>query len=173
MIGARPRRGGAGIGWSGSTARWRTSPPGETIVAQGRWRNDHRHGSQFTELGYRTTLPATTQVTRRYPGSGLVRSVGPMRAERIIATWEEKRHVTEVMTVLPGYGTPMALAIRICKRFENESSRAIAGEPYRLAQEVWDIGFRTAGTISRAPAGGGAPRLRRGGGRWPYAAAGG
>ena len=32
--------------------------PGEAIVAQGWWRNDHKYGWQFTVVDYRTALPA-------------------------------------------------------------------------------------------------------------------
>ncbi len=156
--------------------------PGEAIVAQGWWRNDHRHGWQFQVLDYRTTLPATTQGMRRYLGSGLVRGVGPrmaerivdafgdatfevidatperltevpgigrVRSERIAATWEEQRHIREVMAALSGYGVSTSMAVRIYKRFGDDSGRVVAEEPYRLAREVWGIGFRTADKIAR------------------------
>src|SRR5437763_6453 len=52
--------------------------PGEAIVASGWWRNDAKHGWQFTVLDYRTALPATIQGMRRYLGSGLVKGIGPV-----------------------------------------------------------------------------------------------
>ncbi len=157
--------------------------PGEAIVAQGWWRNDPKHGWQFTVLDYRTALPATVQGMRRYLGSGLVRGIGPVmagrivavfgegtfdaieetperltavpgigkvRAARIAATWAEQRRIREVMTALQGYGVSTSLAVRIYKRFGDESGRVVAEEPYRLAREVWGIGFKTADTIATA-----------------------
>jgi len=157
--------------------------PGEAIVAQGWWRNDPRHGWQFTVLDYRTALPATVQGMRRYLGSGLVKGIGPVmagrivdafgeatfdaieetperltevpgigrvRAGRIAATWAEQRRIREVMTALQGYGVTTSLAVRIYKRFGDESGRVVAEEPYRLAREVWGIGFKTADTIAKA-----------------------
>ena len=54
------------------------------------------------------------------------------------------------MAALQGYGISTSLAVRIYKRFGDDSARVIAHEPYRLAREVWGIGFKTADTIAQA-----------------------
>ncbi len=79
-----------------------------------------------------------------------VPGIGPVRAGRIAATWEEQRHIREVMAALQSYGISTSLAVRIYKRFGDDSTRVITTEPYRLAREVWGIGFKTADTIARA-----------------------
>ncbi len=79
-----------------------------------------------------------------------VQGIGKVRAARIAATWEEQRHIREVMAALQGYGVSTSLAVRIYKRFGDDSGRVVAQEPYRLAREVWGIGFKTADTIARA-----------------------
>lgn len=157
--------------------------PGEAIVAHGWWRNDAKHGWQFTVVDYQNTLPATVQGMQKYLGSGLVKGIGPVfaqrivdtfgeetfdvidasaqrltevpgigrvRAQRIAATWEEQRQIREVMTILQSYSVSTSLAVRIYKRFRDESVQVLANEPYRLAREVWGIGFKTADTIARA-----------------------
>src|SRR5439155_17255219 len=43
-----------------------------------------------------------------------------------------------------------SLAVRIYKRFGDDSARVVAQEPYRLAREVWGIGFKTADKIAQA-----------------------
>ena len=73
-----------------------------------------------------------------------------MRAGRIAATWVEQRHIRKVMAALQGYGISTSLAVRIYKRFGDDSARVIAHEPYRLAREVWGIGFKTADKIAQA-----------------------
>jgi exodeoxyribonuclease V alpha subunit len=78
-----------------------------------------------------------------------VPGIGRVRAERLAATWEEQRHIREVMAALQGYGVSTSLAVRISTRFGDDSARVIAQEPYRLAREVWGIGFRTADTIAQ------------------------
>lgn len=79
-----------------------------------------------------------------------VAGIGPIRAAKIAATWTEQRQIREVMATLQSYGLSTSLAVRIYKRFADESARVIAQEPYRLAREVWGIGFKTADKIAQA-----------------------
>jgi len=79
-----------------------------------------------------------------------VAGIGKVRAMRIAATWEEQRHIREVMAALQGYGVSTSLAVRIYKRSGDDSGRVVSQEPYRLAREVWGIGFKTADAIARA-----------------------
>ena len=79
-----------------------------------------------------------------------VAGIGPVRAARIAETWAEQRHIREVMAALQGFGISTSLAVRIYKRFGDDSARVIQEEPYRLAREVWGIGFKTADTIAQA-----------------------
>jgi exodeoxyribonuclease V alpha subunit len=79
-----------------------------------------------------------------------VAGIGPIRAAKIASTWMEQRHIREVMAALQSYGLSTSLAVRIYKRFADDSARVIAQEPYRLAREVWGIGFKTADKIAQA-----------------------
>jgi len=79
-----------------------------------------------------------------------VPGIGPIRASRIAATWAEQRHIREVMAALQGYGISTSLAVRIYKKFGDRSGTVITEEPYRLAREVWGIGFKTADKIAKA-----------------------
>ena len=49
-----------------------------------------------------------------------VPGIGPVRAGRIASTWEEQRHIREVMAALQSYGLSTSLAVRIYKRFGND-----------------------------------------------------
>ena len=89
-------------------------------------------------------IDATPERLTEVPG------IGKVRAGRIAATWVEQRHIREVMTALQGYGVSTSLAVRIYKRFGDDSGRVVAQEPYRLAREVWGIGFKTADKIAQA-----------------------
>ena len=79
-----------------------------------------------------------------------VPGIGPVRAARVAGTWAEQRHIREVMAALQGFGVSTSLAVRIYKRFGDDSGRVVSQEPYRLAREVWGIGFKTADKIARA-----------------------
>src|SRR5919108_4991998 len=79
-----------------------------------------------------------------------VKGIGPVRAGRIAAAWVEQRHIREVMAALQGFGLSTSLAVRIYKQFGDQSGAVLTKTPYRLAREVWGIGFKTADTIARA-----------------------
>ncbi|WP_442875135.1 SF1B family DNA helicase RecD2 [Actinoplanes sp. NBC_00393] len=58
--------------------------PGESLRMSGWWSSHPQYGRQFEVLSYTTVLPATIQGIRRYLGSGLVKGIGPVFAERIV-----------------------------------------------------------------------------------------
>jgi len=59
--------------------------PGESLRMQGWWSSHPQYGRQFEVVSYTTVLPATIQGIRRYLGSGLIKGIGPVFAERIVA----------------------------------------------------------------------------------------
>jgi exodeoxyribonuclease V alpha subunit len=79
-----------------------------------------------------------------------VPNLGPKRTRLITAAWEEQRAVKEVMVILQGMGVSTSLAVRIYKQYGDASIGVVRTEPYRLAAEVWGIGFKTADTIAAA-----------------------
>jgi exodeoxyribonuclease V alpha subunit len=79
-----------------------------------------------------------------------VPKLGPKRTARIAAAWEEQRAIKEVMVFLQGVGVSTSLAVRIYKRYAGAAIGVVRSEPYRLASEVWGIGFKTADTIAKA-----------------------
>jgi exodeoxyribonuclease V alpha subunit len=79
-----------------------------------------------------------------------VHGLGPKRTRRIADAWEEQKAIKEVMLFLSGIGVSTSLAVRIYKAYADESISVVRSEPYRLASEVWGIGFKTADTIAQA-----------------------
>jgi exodeoxyribonuclease V alpha subunit len=156
---------------------------GESLRLTGRWSSHPKYGKQFQVDSYTTVLPATIQGIRRYLGSGMIKGIGPMMAERMVThfgvdilsiieeqpgrlievhglgpkrtkriadAWEEQKAIKEVMVFLSGVGVSTSLAVRIYKRYADSSISVVRAEPYRLASEVWGIGFKTADTIAQA-----------------------
>jgi exodeoxyribonuclease V alpha subunit len=58
---------------------------GESLRLRGRWTSHPKFGRQFEVHSYTTVLPATTQGIQRYLGSGLIKGIGPVMAERMVA----------------------------------------------------------------------------------------
>ena len=79
-----------------------------------------------------------------------VHGLGPKRTQRIADAWEEQKAIKEVMVFLSGVSVSTSLAVRIYKKYGSASISVVRHEPYRLAAEVWGIGFKTADTIARA-----------------------
>jgi exodeoxyribonuclease V alpha subunit len=77
-----------------------------------------------------------------------VDGVGPARAARLADAWAEQRQVQDVMVFLRGHGVSAAFAARIVKRYGNDAIARIRENPYRLAVEVWGIGFKTADAVA-------------------------
>jgi ATP-dependent exoDNAse (exonuclease V) alpha subunit len=58
--------------------------PGESLRLSGRWTTDKKYGEQFRVDSYVTVKPATLVGIEKYLGSGLVRGVGKVMAERLV-----------------------------------------------------------------------------------------
>jgi exodeoxyribonuclease V alpha subunit len=77
-----------------------------------------------------------------------VEGIGISRAAKIAGAWAEHRHVQDVMVFLHGHGVSAAFAARIVKRYGKDAIAKVRENPYRLAVDVWGIGFRTADAIA-------------------------
>ena len=58
--------------------------PGESLKLTGRWVHNKKFGEQFQVETYQVTVPATVHGIRKYLGSGLIKGIGPIMAERIV-----------------------------------------------------------------------------------------
>jgi exodeoxyribonuclease V alpha subunit len=79
-----------------------------------------------------------------------VPGLGPKRTKKIATAWEEQKAIKEVMVFLQGVGVSTSIAVRIYKQYGDASISVVKNEPYRLAADVWGIGFLTADRIAQA-----------------------
>jgi exodeoxyribonuclease V alpha subunit len=78
-----------------------------------------------------------------------VAGIGSGRVGKISAAWKTQRDIQDVMVFLRGHGVSTAFAVRIYKRYGRDAIGLVRANPYRLALEVWGIGFKTADSIAR------------------------
>ena len=64
--------------------------PGEVMEFQGRWKIHPKYGEQFEVEQYRTTMPSTVHGIKKYLGSGMIKGIGPVMAERIVGRFGRK-----------------------------------------------------------------------------------
>jgi exodeoxyribonuclease V alpha subunit len=94
---------------------------------------------------------ATLEVIEQAPGRLVeVPGLGPKRTAMIAAAWAEQQAIKEVMVFLQGVGVSTSLAVRIYKTYGDEAVEVVRREPYRLASDVWGIGFKTADQLARS-----------------------
>jgi len=77
-----------------------------------------------------------------------VEGIGPVRRASIQAAWEEQREIRQVMVFLQSHGVSASHAVRIFKRYGERSVDVVRENPYRLAADVFGIGFKTADQIA-------------------------
>ncbi|MEU7028782.1 ATP-dependent RecD-like DNA helicase [Streptomyces sp. NPDC046275] len=93
----------------------------------------------------------TLDVIESDPGRLIeVPGLGPKRTKLIGAAWEEQKAIKEVMVFLQGVGVSTSIAARIYKKYGDASIGVVRNQPYRLAADVWGIGFLTADRIAQA-----------------------
>ncbi|MCX4746382.1 ATP-dependent RecD-like DNA helicase [Kitasatospora sp. NBC_01287] len=108
-------------------------------------------GPRFAERIVEHFGADTLTVIEEQPGRLVeVPGLGPKRTKMIAAAWEEQKAIKEVMVFLQGVGVSTSLAVRIYKKYGDSSIGVVKNEPYRLAADVWGIGFLTADRIAQA-----------------------
>jgi exodeoxyribonuclease V alpha subunit len=93
----------------------------------------------------------TLEILDREPGRiSEVSGIGPSRARAIRAAWTAQREVRKVMVFLQGYGVSPAFAARIYKKYGGAAIARVRENPYRLAFDIWGIGFLSADKLAAA-----------------------
>ena len=77
-----------------------------------------------------------------------VEGIGRKRVEMIRKAWVEQKEIREVMVFLQGHGVSSGYAAKIFKQYGNQSIDVVKNNPYRLAMDIFGIGFVTADKIA-------------------------
>lgn len=77
-----------------------------------------------------------------------VEGIGRVRVERIKNSWQEQKEIKNIMLFLQGHEVSTSHATKIFKTYGRESIAVVKENPYRLADDIWGIGFKTADTIA-------------------------
>ena len=77
-----------------------------------------------------------------------VSGIGRIRVERIKRSWREQKEIKNIMLFLQSHDVSTSHATKIYKTYGNDSIKIVEENPYRLADDIWGIGFKTADTIA-------------------------
>ena len=78
-----------------------------------------------------------------------VDGIGKVRSDKIIKGWDAQKKIKEIMLFLYANGVSTSKAVRIYKTYGDQAIALIQENPYRLAQDIYGIGFITADTIAQ------------------------
>jgi len=78
-----------------------------------------------------------------------VEGIGSKRVEMIKAAWNRQHEGRELMMFLREHDIGPALAARIYKEYGNRAMSIIRKNPYRLATDIYGVGFRTADRLAQ------------------------
>ncbi len=78
-----------------------------------------------------------------------VKGIAGKRVVMIQKAWAEQRAIKGVMLFLQSHSVSTHFAVKIYKQYGNDAITVVEKTPYRLASEVYGIGFRTADQIAR------------------------
>ena len=154
---------------------------GDQIIAEGSFVEHKQYGIQFTVASYEIKEPETSVAMEKYPGSGIIKGVGPALSAKIVkkfgdetfniiereperlaeikgitekkaieigSQFEEKKEFRNAMIFLNQYGVSNALAMKIYKEYGIKVMKIVRENPYRLADDIAGVGFKTADEIA-------------------------
>jgi len=159
-----------------------TIQPGQQVSIQGLWVIHPKFGKQFEAKSCSSFLPNSIVGLKKYLGSGLIKGIGPVYAEKLVndfgtdvldiienqperlrqidgigpkrvekisQAWKDQKEISKVMIFLQDKGVSTAYATKIYKQYGQESISVINENPYRLADDIWGIGFKKADQIAQ------------------------
>lgn len=74
---------------------------------------------------------------------------GEKRIETVKKAWEEQKGIKDIMVFLQGYGITPAYAVKIYRQYNNNAIKIVSENPYRLAHDIFGIGFKIADKIAQ------------------------
>ena len=77
-----------------------------------------------------------------------VEGIGNKRVKMIAESWERQKEVKNIMLFLQEHPVSSAFAAKIYKQYGNDSITVMKENPYKLADDIWGIGFKTADQIA-------------------------
>lgn len=77
-----------------------------------------------------------------------VPGLGKARRDNIIKSWADQKFIREIMVFLQSHGVSTGRAVRIYKTYGQNAITTVKENPYRLAQDIRGIGFKTADELA-------------------------
>lgn len=107
-------------------------------------------GPHYAEQIVKTFGTDTIHVIENEPERLLtVPGLGPTRRERIEKSWQQQKEIKNIMLFLQNYDISTGLAVKVYKEYGNDAIKIIRENPFRMADDIWGVGFRTADAAAK------------------------
>ena len=155
---------------------------GQQISVKGSWIVHPKFGKQFEAKSCTACLPTSILGLRKYLGSGLIKGIGPVYAEKLVNAfgldvlkiieeaphllkkvggigpkrietitnaWKDQKEIANIMVFLQEKGVSTTFATKIYKTYGYQAIGVISENPYRLADDIWGVGFKKADAVAQ------------------------
>ncbi|MDR2737898.1 MAG: ATP-dependent RecD-like DNA helicase [Puniceicoccales bacterium] len=78
-----------------------------------------------------------------------IEGIGKHRTSKIKEAWESQFAIRDVMIFLQTYGVTNSLCMKLYEKYGTHARSVLETDPYRVAQEVHGVGFKTADKIAK------------------------
>ncbi len=154
---------------------------GQHLSVTGSWQLHPKFGKQLVATACTIHAPTSIMGLKKYLGSGLIKGIGPVYAEKLVdyfgtqvldiidtdvsrlsevpgigqkrveiitRAWQDQKAISHIMVFLQEKGISPAFATKIYKHYGMNAITLITENPYRLADDLWGVGFKTADQIA-------------------------
>lgn len=87
-------------------------------------------------------------ISHEYVRLQQIPGIGIQRAHSIKEAWNHQQTIRDIMMFLKTYGVTSSQCLRLVKKYGNLARKVLEENPYRVAQEISGIGFKTADKIA-------------------------
>lgn len=155
---------------------------GQELELKGAFTLHPKFGKQFDAALCIQRLPSTITGLKKYLGSGLIKGIGKVYAEKIVQrfgietltiidtaphrlqevegigikrittiqeAWKDQKEIASIMVFLQDKGISPTYATKIYKQYKHAALAVLHENPYRIADDIWGIGFKYADQIAQ------------------------
>lgn len=77
-----------------------------------------------------------------------ISGIGEKKLEKIVVAYQDQRELRDIMVYLQQYGISVNYGIKIYKKYGKGTINVINENPYKLSEDIFGIGFKTADKIA-------------------------
>ena len=154
---------------------------GQELELGGAWIVHPKFGKQFDAQHCVQKIPSTISGLKKYLGSGLIKGIGKVYAEKIVdrfgadtleiidkhperlraidgigdkrigviqEAWKDQKEIASIMVFLQDKGISPTYAAKIYKQYKHNALAQLHENPYKIADDIWGIGFKYADQIA-------------------------